>query len=110
MFGKKDWQPATAAIVLVNIKRVSSDGLTPTREWAADVTLASGEVVRAKLDEPRFVTDFWPPDARDVVKVQHDPKSGAFRFDMSDPQLSMKGREKLARDAFNAALGGTPGA
>jgi hypothetical protein len=108
MFGKKNWESATATIVLVNIKRVSGDGLTPTREWAADVTLASGEVRRIKLDEPRWVTDFWPPDARDVVKVQHDPKSDTFRFDMSDPQLSMKGRDKAQADAFAAALKQNP--
>ncbi len=34
MFGmeKKEWEPAVATIVLVNIKKVSGDGLTPTRK------------------------------------------------------------------------------
>lgn len=105
MFGKKDWEKAEATIVLVNIKRVSSDGLTPTREWAADVRKADGTVVRAKIDEPRWVTDFWPPDAGEVVKVEVDPKSGMVRFDVkSDPMLTMKGRDKAQSDAFNAAL------
>lgn len=105
MFGKKDWEKAEATIVLVNIKRVSSDGLTPTREWAADVRKADGSVIRAKIDEPRWVTDFWPPDAGDVVKVEIDPKSGTVRFDVkSDPMLTMKGRDKAQSDAFNAAL------
>ena len=105
MFGKKDWEKAEATIVLVNIKRVSSDGLTPTREWAADVKKADGTVFRAKIDEPRWVTDFWPPDAGAVVKVEVDPKTNAVRFDTkSDPMLTMKGREKAQADAFNAAL------
>jgi hypothetical protein len=34
MFGKKNWQSATATIVVVNIKRISGDGLTPTRDKA----------------------------------------------------------------------------
>lgn len=103
--GKKDWESAEATIVLVHVKRVSSDGLTPTREWAADVRLRDGRVVRAKIDEPSWVTDFWPPDAGDVVKVQVDPKSGAVRFDVkNDPRLSMKGRERLEAEAFRAAL------
>jgi hypothetical protein len=108
MFGisKKIWEPAEATIVLVNIKKVSSDGLTPTREWAADVRKADGTVVRARIDEPRWVTDFWPPDAGAVVKVEVDPKSGAVRFDTkNDPTLTLKGQEKLKNDAFKAALG-----
>lgn len=110
MFGigsKKVWEPAEATIVLVNIKKVSSDGLTPTREWAADVRRADGSVVRARIDEPRWVTDFWPPDAGAVVKVEVDAKSGEVRFDVkNDPQLSLKGQEKLKADAFKRALEG----
>ena len=107
MFGKKDWEKAEATIVLVNIKRVSSDGLTPTREWAADVTRADGTVFRAKIDEPRWVTDFWPPDAGAVVKVEVDPKTSAVRFDVkNDPQLSLKGQDKLRAEAFKRTLEG----
>lgn len=111
MFGrsKKEWESAEATIVLVHIKKVSSDGFTPTREWAADVRRADGSVVRAKIDEPRWVTDFWPPDAGAVVKVQIDPGTGAVRFDVkNDPQLSVKGQEKLKADAFRTALGQPP--
>ena len=108
MFGKKSWEKAEATIVLVNIKRVSSDGLTPTREWAADVRKADGTVVRAKIDEPRWVTDFWPPDAGAVVAVEVSA-SGDVRFDVKgDPQLSAKGQEKLRADAFRTALGDIP--
>ncbi len=107
MFGKKDWEKGEATIVLVNIKRVSSDGLTPTREWAADVTRADGTVFRAKIDEPRWVTDFWPPDAGAVVKVEVDPKTNAVRFDVkNDQQLSLKGQEALKREAFKRTLEG----
>ena len=107
MFGrKKAWESAEATIVLVHIKRVSSDGLTPTREWVADVRRADGSVVRAQIDEPRWVTDFWPPDAGAVVRVQIDPTSGAVRFDVkNDPQLSVKGQDRLKAEAFRAALG-----
>lgn len=108
MFGRKSWEKAQATIVLVNIKRVSSDGLTPTREWAADVRRADGAVVRAKIDEPRWVTDFWPPDAGAVVGVEVSP-TGEVRFDVKgDPQLSLKGQEKMKADAFRAALGDIP--
>jgi len=103
MWGKT-WESAQATILVVNIKRVSSDGLTPTREWAAEVRKADGSTLRAKIDEPRWVTDFWPPDAGAVVAVEVEAKSGAVRFDMKDPQLSMKGREKAQKDAFNRAL------
>jgi hypothetical protein len=103
MFGKS-WESAQATILLVNIKKVSSDGLTPTREWAAEVRKADGSTLRARIDEPRWVTDFWPPDAGDVVAVEIEAKGGAVRFDMKDPQLSLKGREKARKDAFTAAL------
>ncbi|MDQ1575427.1 MAG: hypothetical protein QOH55_577 [Microbacteriaceae bacterium] len=74
----------------MNIKRVRGDGLTSIREWAADVRKADGTVVRAKIDEPHWVTDFWPPNAGGVVKVEVDSKSGMVRFDVkNDPQLSM---------------------
>lgn len=68
---------------------------------------ADGSMFRAKIDEPRWVTDFWPPDAGAVVKVDVDPKTRAVRFDVkSDPQLSMKGRDRLQDEAFKRALEG----
>jgi|GEM_PF-2703761 len=108
--GKQEWEDAEATIVLVHVKRVSSDGLTPTREWAADARLRDGRVVRVKLDEPRWVIDFWPPDAGAVVKVRYSAKTGEARFDVkNDPRLSVKGRERLEADAFRAALEQRPG-
>jgi hypothetical protein len=103
MFSKK-WQPASATIVLVHIVRVSSDGLTPTRAWAADVREADGTVRRARIGEPRWVIDFWPPDAGAVVAVLVHRRSRSVRFDMRDPQLSAKGQKRLAAEAFAAAL------
>lgn len=108
MFGKS-WEPAEATIVLVNIKHVSSDGGTLTREWAADVRKADGTVVRAKIDEPRWAVDFWPPLVGDVLKVEVEAKSGKVRFDMDDPKLSIKAHERAKKDAFAAALDQTPG-
>ena len=106
MFGKKKWESAEATIVLVNIKRVSSDGLTPTRQWAADVKKTDGTVFRAQIDEPRWVSDFWPPDAGAVVKVEVSPTNDV-RFDVkNDPQLSVKGQDKLRAEAFKRSLEG----
>ena len=105
MFGNRDWQPAEARIILVNIKRVSGDGLTPTREWAADVTRADGTVFRARIDEPRWVTDFWPPDAGAVVKVQVDAKTQAVRFDVKgDPGLTVTGQDRVRAEDFKRSL------
>lgn len=108
MFGRtKDWESAEATILLVRITKVSSDGLTPTREWAAEVRRADGTSFRAKIGEPRWVTDFWPPDAGDVVGVQIDPQTLAVRFDAkNDPRLSVKGRDRLEADRFRQILDG----
>ena len=112
MFGrqKKQWESAEATILLVNIIKVSSDGLTPTREWVADVRRGDGSVTRLKLGEPRWVVDFWPPDAGAVVKVLIDPASGAARFDVkNDARLTMKGQDRLRNEAVNALLQAPPG-
>lgn len=111
MFGrrKRQWENAVATIVLVNIKRVSGDGLTPTREWVADVVRADGSIMRARIDEPRWVTDFWPPDAGAAVKVLVESTSGEVRFDVkNDPSLSVKAQDRRKADAFRKALGQNP--
>lgn len=108
MFGRKpSAESAEATILAVRIVRVSSDGLTPTRQWAAEVRRADGSTLRATIDEPRWVTDFWPPDAGDHVRVQVDPKDLSVRFDVkNDPRLTMKGRERADAEAFRRALDG----
>ena len=107
--GKREWESAAATIVLVHIKKVSSDGLTPTREWIADVRRADGSVMRARIDEPRWVTDFWPPDAGAQVKVLVESRTGEVRFDVkNDPTLSVKGQDRMKAEAFRNALGQNP--
>ncbi|PXW29097.1 UNVERIFIED_CONTAM: hypothetical protein DES50_110133 [Williamsia faeni] len=103
MFGKT-WVSGTATIVAVNIVRVSSDGQTPTREFAADIVVPGIDPFRAKLTEPRWTTDFWPPSAREIRGVLREAKSGAVRFDMKDPRNSYKHHGDAAADAFRATL------
>lgn len=108
MFGRaKAWESAEATILAVRIVRVSSDGQTPTRQWVAEVRRADGSSFRATIDEPRWTTDFWPPDAGDVVRVRVDAKDSSVRFDVkSDPRLTVKGRERADAEAFRRALDG----
>jgi len=53
--GKKEWEPAVATIVLVNIKKVSGDGLTPTREWGADVRKATQREISKRSTASEFL-------------------------------------------------------
>ena len=106
MFGKKKWESAEATIVLVNIKRVSSDGLTPTRQWAADVKKTDGAVFRAQIDEPRWVTDFWPPDAGAVVKVEVSPhQRRSIRREERPPAQRQGSRQDARRGVQTIARG-----
>lgn len=112
MFGRrKNWVSTDATIVLVDIVKVSSDGLTPTRQWLADARLPGGVLKRVQLTEPRWVTDFWPPDAGAVVKVIVDPDSNAARFDVkNDPTLSVKYQDRVRAEKFRTALDEGPSA
>jgi hypothetical protein len=103
MFGKK-WHPGTATIVAVNIVRVSSDGQTPTREFAADIVVPGVAPFRAKLTEPRWTADFWPPTAREVRGILREAGSGAVRFDMKDPRNSFKHHDGAAAADFRKIL------
>ncbi len=103
MFGK-DWQPAQATIVQVHIKKTTGDGMVSIREFAADVRMPTGEVYRTGIQEPRWAMDFFPPSVGDVVRVQRDAKSGTVRFDVDDPQLSVKQHDRAKKAAFEAAL------
>lgn len=107
MFGKT-WVSGTATIVAVNIAKVSSDGQTPTREFAADVVVPGVAPFRTKLTEPRWTADFWPPNAREVRGVLRDAKSGAVRFDMKDSRNSYKHHDDAADAAFRATLDEPP--
>ncbi|MDO9397365.1 MAG: hypothetical protein Q7T71_12520 [Herbiconiux sp.] len=104
MMRSKRWIGATGLILQVQIIRVSSDGLTPTRAWAVEVRAADGSLSRARVSEPRWVTDFWPPDAGQTVRVLVHERSGVVRFDMTDPQLSARAHDRRAEAAFEAVL------
>jgi hypothetical protein len=105
-----DWQPATAKIVAVHVKSTSGDGLVSIREFAADVTPASGApTFRALIQEPRIATDFWAPSEGDVVHVQADVRRTKARFDKDDPRISAKAQERAADAQFEATLHQPPG-
>jgi hypothetical protein len=108
VFGKKGWVGGTATIVAVNIVSVSSDGQTPTREFAADIVVPGVEPFRIKLGEPRWTADFWPPTAREQRGILRDPKSGDVRFDMKDPRNSFKHHDDAQASAFDAVLNEKP--
>ena len=107
MFGKT-WLSGEATIVAVNIKRVSSDGLTPTREFAADVRIPGREPQRMLLNEARWTADFWAPEVGHIVNVLQDEKSGAVKFDMKDPRLSVKHHDQSRAGSFAAAWRPSP--
>ena len=111
MFGKtkKTEVSGTAAILAVNIVRVSSDGQTPTREFAADIAVEGVEPFRAKLGEPRWTADFWPPSARETRGILYDTATREVRFDMSDPRNSFKHHGDASAAGFNDLLKGAPG-
>jgi hypothetical protein len=111
VFGKtkKTEVSGTAAIIAVNIVKVSSDGQTPTREFAADITVPGVELFRAKLGEPRWTADFWPATARETRGILYDTVSREVRFDMGDPRNSYKHHGDAKADAFDALLNEKPG-
>jgi hypothetical protein len=104
MFGKKDWTTGEAKILAMNIVRVSGDGLTPTREFAADITVTGVETFRAKLEEAKFTADFWPPSVGDTRGILYDPKSQAVKFDMKDKRNSFKHHDDATASAFDTLL------
>ena len=112
MFGKH-WTPAQATVVDRRIASTSGDGDVSNYEFVVDVTTPSGEVFRAKADEPRIATDFKDPTIGMTVAVEYDPESRKVRFDKDDVQLSWKHYKKTRKDSFDASLSapvGTPAA
>lgn len=102
VFGK-NWLPAEATILQVHTTKTTGDGMVSIHEFAADVRTPEGEVFRARIGEPKFAMDFFPPSAGMVVRVEYEAKSRAVRFDKDDPRLSVK-RRKQAKDASFEAL------
>jgi hypothetical protein len=111
VFGKikKTEVSGTAEILAVNIVRVSSDGQTPTREFAADITVPGVELFRAKLGEPRWTADFWPASARETRGILYDTATKEVRFDMGDPRNSFKHHDDVKASGFDDLLKGAPG-
>lgn len=105
---KKTEVPGTAVIIAVNVIRVSSDGITPTREFAADITVPGVEPFRAKLGEPKWTADFWPASARETRGILFDTASKEVRFDMKDPRNSVKHHDDATSSAFDALLQQNP--
>ena len=106
MFGKlkKTEVSGSAAIIAVNIVRVSSDGQTPTREFAADISVPGVDPFRTKLCEPKWTADFWPATARETRGILYDTVSKEVRFDMKDPRNSYKHHGDAKTSAFDALL------
>ena len=111
MFGKikKTEVKGSAVIVAVNIVRVSSDGQTPTREFAADISVTDVEAFRTKLGEPKWTADFWPPTARETRGILYDTATREVRFDMGDPRNSFKHHDDVKAAGFDDLLKGAPG-
>lgn len=107
MFGKS-WTSGEAKIIAVNIVRVSSDGITPTREFAADVAVPGVDPFRARLGEAKFTADFWPANVGEVRGILYDEKSKAVKFDMKDPRNSVKHHDDAKASAFDALLRESP--
>jgi hypothetical protein len=104
MFGRKSWKSGEAKVLAVNIIRVTPDGVTPTREFAADISVPGVDPFRAKLGEARFTADFWPPSVGEVRGVLFDPASHAVKFDMKDKRNSFKHHTAASASGFDALL------
>src|ERR1700712_1873513 len=102
MFGQ-EWDKAEATIVARDAKYSGSDGTTATYTFVADVRLASGETFRTTIKEPTIATDFWPPNARDVVSVLVKAKDHKVKFAKDDDRLSVKAFKVQKTDAFETA-------
>jgi len=111
VFGKtkKTEVEGTALILAVDIVRVSSDGQTPTREFAADIAVPDVEPFRTKLTEPKWTADFWPPTARETRGILYDTATQQVRFDMKDPRNSFKHHDDAKHSGFDDLLKGAPG-
>jgi hypothetical protein len=101
------WEPATAKIVA---KRFKEGGeRSGAYEYVADVTTASGELFRAKLKQPPFMSHVVRLAEGDVVNALADVRHQDAKFDRSDPEVNGKGRQS-DKDRFNAALKQPPAA
>lgn len=108
MFGKH-WTAAQAVVVDKRSVKTTGDGMVTIYEYVVDVTPASGDVFRAKAEEPRIATNFLGPSIGQSVRVEYDPDSRKVRFDKDDPALSRKAFSKGRDDHFAESLAQPPG-
>jgi hypothetical protein len=108
MFGKH-WAAGQSVVVDKQAVKSSGDGMVTIYEFVVDVTTASGEVFRAKVEEPRIGTDFLAPGIGQAARVEYDPESRKVRFDKSDASLSLKAQKRSREDHFADTLRQPPG-
>lgn len=105
MFGS-EWEPATAKIVAKKFKEGGER--SGVWEYVADITPSSGQVFRAKLTQPPFMSHVvWLQEGA-VVKVLADVKKQRAKFDRNDPVINGKAARK-SKDTFDEALHQPPG-
>lgn len=108
MFGKH-WTAAHAVVVDKRAAKTTGDGMVTIYEYVVDVTTATGEVFRAKAEEPRIATNFLSPSIGQAVRVEYDGDRSKVRFDKDDPSLSLKAFSKARDDHFAESLNQPPG-
>lgn len=87
MFGS-GWEPATARIVAKKFRE--SGDRSGVWEYVADITPASGEVFRATLKQPPFMSHVVSLPEGAEVSVLADLRHQRAKFDRSDPRVSGK--------------------
>jgi hypothetical protein len=106
-----NWEPATAKIVAKKFKTGSVEAGSVV-DYVADVTPDSGAPpFRTVLHEPIMHTSFRGPGEGSVVRVEANVKKQKATFDLSDPNLSIKGAFQSEKDTFDgakASVVGTP--
>jgi hypothetical protein len=101
-----DWEPATAKIVAKKYKEES--GYSGVWEYVADITLNTGVIFRAQLDQPHLMSHVVRLNEGEQFAVLADAKHEKAKFDRSDPRVSGKGTP-AAKETFKEALSKPPG-
>jgi hypothetical protein len=101
-----NWEPATAKIIAKKFKEGGER--SGVWEYVADVTSATGEVFRATLKQPPFMSHVVWLQQGEVVDVLADVKAQRAKFDRADPRVTGK-KDASGKDDFNQALKQAPG-
>ena len=108
------YESAKATIVSHKQGKLSFDANSATYDFVVDVMPTDGEPFRTLIKEPlRPDGNFMPPAPGHVVAVLFDPRDQHTKFDMSDPQLSIRqpgwqNQQKHQQQDDLAAKPGTP--